>query len=470
MKEIAVELMPKETRMVVIENKKLTNVLYERVDDEHIVNRIYKGVIRNILPGMSAAFVDIGVGRNAYLKLKKPIKLHYGKQLFVGQSLMVQVVKEEMAGKAARVTTDISFAGRFMVLLPCSKGVKISKKITDDALRNQLREMVAPYTEQECGFIIRTAAAKATQAELKQDVEYLYQTYKQVDRRFKLAKVGSEIYRDADFLLRLVRDHVSKDVKRIIVDDVKVERRLSELLNDAITKPIIEVYKGEKPLFEMLGVDSELDLIANASVPLPSGGELRIDRTEALTVIDVNSKSYIGKTEDMNETAFAVNCEAAIEACRQIRIRDIGGIIAIDFIDMRKSEYKELLLDLLHKECKKDRVRTVICGFTELGLVEMTRKRERQGIQDMITDTCSACGGSGVLMSAKTIYLQIVRRLIQLYKANQLKNDILLEVHPEVGMFFTKNELKELSTIICKEIKVEEKDSNNREAYAILSL
>lgn len=471
MKEIAVEMMPNETRMVVIEDKKLSNVMYERNDDEHIVNRIYKGVIRNILPGMSAAFLDIGLGRNAYLKLRKPIKEHYGKQLFVGQSMMVQVVKEEMDGKAARVTTDISFAGRFMVLLPYSKGIKISKKITADEKREELREMVKPYADEDCGFIIRTAASKATKEELVQDLEYLYQTHKQVERRFKLAKVGSEIYRDADFLLRLVRDHMSKDVTVITVDDKKAKHRIEELIKEAITKPEVVLYTGEKPLFEYLGVDEELDSIANSSVPLPSGGELIIDHTEALTVIDVNSKSYIGKTDDIGETALAVNREAAKEACRQIRLRDVGGIIIIDFIDMPKEKQRQELLKILKQECRKDRVKTVICGFTHLGLVEMTRKRERQGIQDMLTDTCSACGGSGYLLSAKTVYLQIVRRLLQLQRAHQIKNDIVIEAHPDVASFFTKQVCKDLSEMICKTIEVEANTaSHNREAYSILSL
>lgn len=471
MKEIAIEMMPDETRMVVIENKRLSNVMYERNDDEHIVNRIYKGVIRNILPGMSAAFLDIGLGRNAYLKLRKPIKEYYGKRLFVGQSMMVQVVKEEMDGKAARVTTDISFAGRFMVLLPYSKGIKISKNITDDEKRAELAEMVRPYADETCGFIIRTAAAKATKEELVQDLEYLYQTHKQVERRYSLAKVGSEIYRDADFLLRLVRDHMTKDVAVITVDNKNVENRLNELLADTLTKPEIVLYKGDKPLFEYLGVDEELDGIANSTVPLPSGGDLIIDHTEALTVIDVNSKSYIGKTNDIGETALAVNREAAKEACRQIRLRDIGGIIIIDFIDMPKEKQREELLQILRDECRKDRVKTVICGFTHLGLVEMTRKRERQGIQDMLTDTCSACGGSGYLLSAKTVYLQIVRKLIHLHRANHIKNELLIEVHPEVARYFTRQVCKDLSSMICKNIEVRESEiGNNREAYSILSL
>lgn len=465
MKEIAVEVMPEEIRMAQIKDGFLQEVACERASDEYIVNRIYKGVIRNVLPGTKAAFVDIGLGRNAYMKLEG------NKKWFVGESVLVQVVKEEMLGKAARVTMDVSLAGRFMVLLPYTEGLKISKKITDDALRAHLKEMAAPYMESQCGFIIRTAAAKATKEELAHDMAYLHQTYEHIMRRYKMAKVGTELYRDADFWLRLVRDYVSKDVQRIVVNCSAAKARLEELLQHGKDIPEIEVYTGQEPLFEKMGVDEEICALSSSIVELPSGGDLRIDRTEALTVIDVNSKSYLGKNENADDTALAVNKEAALEVCRQIRLRDIGGIIIIDFIDMKSEKHKEALLDLLHRESRKDRVRTVVCGMTKLGLVEMTRKRERQGLMDILTDTCSACGGSGYLLSAQTVYLQIVRKLYQLHEAHRLKTDIALVVHPEVASFFTKNQVKELEKVLSRSVTIELADSSdNREAYSILAV
>lgn len=200
------------------------------------------------------------------------------------------------------------------------------------------------------------------------------------------------------------------------------------------------------------------------------GGELCIERTEALTVIDVNSKSYTGKNEDIDDTALAVNKEAAIEAARQLRLRDIGGIIIIDFIDMHKDSYKQELLNLLKEEVRKDRIKTIVCGITELGLVELTRKRERQGLQEMLTDTCSSCKGSGYILSARTIYLQIIRKLYQLRDMKKLKSDIVLEVHPEVALHFTKANLQKLSSELFKNVEIVEKDGVNREAYAILAM
>lgn len=469
MSRIAVEVMPEETRMVCVKDGKLTDIYYERTADEHVVNRIYKGVVRNILPGMEAAFVDIGLERNAYLKLLKPIGKHYGGPLSVGQTLMVQVVKEAMEGKAARVTGEVSLAGRFAVLLPNTAELRISKKITDNDSREYLKSVAREYMTDGHGFILRTAARDATMAELAADMEYLRQTFVHVERRFKLAKGGAELYRDVDFWLRLVRDYGAKDIKEILVDEDSGYQRLQELYKHSETAPAITLYK-KGSLFSHLGVEEELDGIVNSTVPLASGGDLRIDRTEALTIIDVNSKSYTGRNESIGDTAFAVNKEAAFEVCRQLRLRDIGGIIIVDFIDMDKEEKKKQLLDILRQEARQDRVRTVVCGITSLGLVEITRKREKQGTQELLTDTCNSCGGAGYLLSAETIYLQIIRRLTQLKKSGRLKGDILIQTHPEVSAFFSKKVVEELSGRFSRTIVVESSKENAREAYALLSL
>lgn len=469
MSRIAVEVLPEETRMVCINAGKVTDIFYERTTDEHVVNRIYRGVIKNILPGMNAAFVDIGLERNAYLKLLKPIAKHYGRPLSVGQSLLVQVVKEAMDGKAARVTSEVSLAGRFAVLLPYTPGLRISKKITDSNTRNQLKEVAQNYISDGNGFILRTATATATTAELVADIEYLRQTFMQIERRYKLAKGGTELYRDADFWLRLVRDYGTRDVEEIIVDDATGVRRLQDLYTHSENAPTVTLYE-KIPLFSHLGVEEEVNNIVNSSVALPSGGELRIDRTEALTVIDVNSKSYIGRNSDAADTALAVNREAALEVCRQLRLRDIGGIIIVDFIDMPEDAQKNELLEILHREARRDRVRTVVCGMTNLGLVELTRKREKQGSQELLTDMCPSCGGVGYLLSAETIYLQIIRRLTQLKKGGRLRGDVLIQVHPEVAALFTKKKLEELSARLSHVIVAESTPNTNREAFALLSL
>ncbi len=467
MKRILAEVIPHETRMVLEEDGKALEIIYERDHEEHIVKRIYKGIVRNILPGIEAAFIDIGIGRNAYMKIERR---NGEDKLYVGQSILVQVVKEEMDGKAARVTTDVSLAGRFMVLLPHDKDIRISKKITDSVVRERLLQMARPYSEKNVGFILRTAASKATDEELQADFDYLTNTFMHIQRRFTRAKGGTELYRDADFWLRIVRDYIDKNVDAVIVDDKASCKRLRDLLPPSTSVPKILYYEGAIPLFEKENVQKDIDLIGQSHVLLPSGGDLRIEHTEALTVIDVNSKSYIGKSSDVGTIALSVNEEAALEVCRQLRLRDIGGIIIVDFIDMPKEEQRERLIQLLKKETKKDRVRTVVCGMTSLGLVEMTRKRDRQGTEELLTDTCSACGGTGYLLSAETVYYQIVRKLIHLHRSRRIKGDVLVEVHKDVMAYFTKQEVLNLSTHLCRDIRVEESKERNRESFSILSL
>lgn len=466
MREILVESMKEEIRMAVLEDSYLQDIMIERTDEVHLLNHIYKGIVRNVLPGMDAAFLDIGIGRNVYLRMN-PKAL--GRRLYVGESLLVQVVKEEMEGKAARVTTDVSVAGQYVVLLPVSKGIKISKKIRSDEKRKELERLVMPFIKEGWGCIVRTSAERASLEDIKKDVDYLIHTYELVQRRYQRAKGATELYRDADFYLRLVRDYTCHEVFKIHVNTLEAKTRLEELLEQAPHKPEI-LLDTSSHLFSRFGVEEEMALLLQGHVPLPSGGELRIDRTEALTVMDVNSKSFVGRNSNHEDTILAVNMEAAKEACRQMRLRDIGGMILIDFIDMEQEHQKEALLQVLQEELRKDRVRTVLCGLTSLGLVEITRKRATQGMMDMLMDTCSYCGGTGYLLSGKSVYLQIVRKLRDLAASNQLRHDVLLEVHPEVASYFTKKVCEALSRDIHKNICVTTKDSGNREAYAILAL
>lgn len=470
MKRIIASVMPEETRMVVLDEDRLCDIVLERPQDEHVVNHIYKGVVKNVLPGMEAAFVDIGRGQNAYLNLRmgkqaRSLKLSEGKQL------LVQVVKEEMLGKGARVSADISLAGRFMVLLPFSEGIRISKKIVNDETRQMLRDQAQTYLDKGCGFILRTAAIMATPEEIAADMAYLWQTWEQLQKRFAVAKGGTELYRDADFWFRLVRDYIKGDVTDIIVDDDTAYERLQELLSAAsLTEQItLTRYSLKEPVFRKYKVDTQLDELLNVDVDLPSGGRLRIDHTEALTVIDVNSGSYVGQSRNAGETALAVNREAALEICRQLRLRDIGGIIIVDFIDMPKESQQQEIEAILVQEARRDRVKTVVCGMTSLGLVEMTRKRERQGLQSIMFDTCPSCGGTGYVLAAQTVYFQIRRRLRELYREGRLRSNVLLEVHSEVAAYFTPAVCRDMEQELMKTVEVESRGDMNREAYSLLA-
>jgi len=472
MHKILVNVMREEIRMAVIDEEgQLVDFVLERTDESHMANHMYKGTVKNVLNGMQAAFVDIGGSQNAYLNLQQGKEQKILPRLSVGQQILVQVVKEEMLGKGARVTADVSLAGRFMVLLPYSEGMHISKKITDETMRSKLQELATPYVQEGCGFIIRTAAAKASADEIGRDMDYLWRTWQHVLKRFKVAKSGTDLYSDADFWFRLVRDYAHRNVEEIIVDSDMGEDRLMDLLGHGPTSQQIKVtrHRDSTPIFKANHIEPQLEDLISRDINLPSGGSIRIDHTEALTVFDVNSAHYSGKNEQVGQVAKRVNQEAAHMIARQLRLRNLGGIIICDFIDMPKQDMEELV-QLMNHLVKKDPIKTVVCGITSLGLLELTRKRERQSIPSILFDTCSSCGGTGHVLKGETVYLQILRRLRELYRFGRLKTDVSIVVHPDVGQFFTKQVLESLRTELQRTIQIENDTTMGLEAYSLLAL
>lgn len=473
MADILVNVMAEEIRMAVVDAEgKLIDYVLEREEATHTANHIYKGVIRNVLPGMNACFIDIGTGQNAYLNMGKPNQAAILHKPHVGQSVMVQVVKEEMLGKGARVTADISLAGRFTVLMPFSSSINISKKITREEERQRLMELGQPYLDKHCGCIMRTAAAKASNQDIAADLHYLWQTWEQVSKRYKVAKPGTDIYSDADFWFRLVRDFAGRSIHTITVDSQEGQERLTDLLARGSTTAHITVklHQGPEPIFKAYHLDEQIETLINATIDLPSGGSIRIDHTEALTVFDVNSARYTGQSNQAEDTALAVNKEAAVEICRQLRLRDIGGIIVCDFIDMRRKENQEALLEVLRKQAQKDRMKTVVCGITQLGLVELTRKRARQGIRTLVFSDCPQCGGTGSILSSQTVFIQILRRLRELKAAGRLRTGMEITVHPQVGAHFTKTVIRQLEGELARTLQVLEDSSMSPEGYSLLAL
>lgn len=471
MHTIVVNAMAEEMRLAVVDdNGILVDYSMERPENTPRVNHMYKGVVKNILPGMQAAFIDIGGTQNAYINLQQGKEKGIVSKWTVGQSVLVQVVKEEMLGKGARVTADVSLAGRYVVLLPFGKQMHMSKQITDTVVRERLQDIGAPFLAKGVGFIIRTAAVEATEAAIEQDMAYLYQTWEHVQKRYKVAKPGTQLYADADFWFRLVRDYGRPNVRRIIVDSLEGAKRITDLLERSESFIEVVLHDGKEPVFKQYGIESQLDALSNANVDLPSGGSIRIDHTEALTVMDVNSAHYTGRSSGAEEVAWTVNREAAVEICRQLRLRDIGGIIVCDFIDMRSKQHQEDLLKLLAKLAKEDTVKTVVCGISSLGLVEMTRKRARQGLETVMFDTCPHCGGTGYVLSPQSIYIQIVRRIQELYRAGRLRTGVLVEAHPQVCALFTKKVLADLSTRFGKTIQVDVNEQMSLEGYAIMAV
>ena len=469
MNRLYANVMQEETRLAIVdETGALQQIIYERPQLSNRVNHIYKGVVKNVLPGMSAAFLDIGIGQNVYLNLQE-----HGKQkkVHVGEVLMVQVVKDAMLGKSARVTTDVSLAGHYMVLLPEDRQIHISKKITDPELRQSLKDMAQPYLEKGVGFILRTAAMDASQEEIANDMAYLHQTWEHLQKRYKVAQNKTEIYGDANLWYRVIRDYMGPTVGAIMVDDMSAYEELQRLLGAGRFGNTIDItlWNQKEDIFKTHGIEEQIDALLNHRIDLPSGGSLQIDQTEALTVIDVNSAHYSGKNEQVGQVAKRVNQEAAHMIARQLRLRNLGGIIICDFIDMPKQDMEELV-QLMNHLVKKDPIKTVVCGITSLGLLELTRKRERQSIPSILFDTCSSCGGTGHVLKGETVYLQILRRLRELYRFGRLKTDVSIVVHPDVGLFFTKQVLESLHRELQRTIEIENDSTMGLEAYSLLAL
>ncbi len=439
MKLLVADVISEETRMAVIENGKLTDYAVERNDEAHIVNHIYKGVIQNILPAMQAAFVDIGRKKNAFLYLgdlfpraatKEEIQQTH---ISVGQSVLVQVVKDEQPMKGAKVTANVSIAGRYAVLMPTVDYVGVSKKIQDEEERNRLRTIVSAVKPEGIGMIVRTVAKDVSEEELSADLHYLLRTWESIRARYKTTRKPKLLYREADLLMRMIRDYCTDDVNTVIVDNKDAYERLSSFFSEE------------------------------------SGGTLIFDHTEALTVIDVNSGKYVGNST-LEETLFHVNREAAVEIARQLRLRDIGGIILVDFIDMPRSDRRDELLRILQRETAADRARVHVFGMTALNLVEITRKKSRQSIHLSQFSPCTVCGGTGVLASPESVYIQIVRQLRHMMKVHPIKGDILISAHADVLALFKDKKRKEsLERELNRSLYFEDSHHANREVFSVFS-
>lgn len=477
MKTIIANMMDEEVRVAMLEEGVLRDIAIGRHDDSHIVNHIYKGVIKNILPAMQAAFVDIGREKNAFLYLGDVFPRTATKEeiqqthLSVGQSLLVQVVKDEMGMKGPKVTANVSLAGRYCVLMPTVDYIGVSKKINDEQERERLRLIVDKTKPKGMGAIIRTVAKGVSEEELQRDLQHLMRTWDSITARYHVSKGTSLLYREADVLIRMVRDHLTLDVKKVIIDRKEDYERVMQLFSEKETlwRERIEWYRGELPVFTRYGVEEQLTELMKRQIELPSGATLVIDYTEALTVIDVNTGKYIGNST-LRDTILKVNIEAAREIARQLRLRDIGGIILVDFIDMERPSDKEQVLHILAEELKQDRVRTHVLGMTALGLVEITRKKARQSLYHFLYDQCPVCLGSGVLYSAETVAIQIIRHLRYLVFQKRAKGDLLIHAHPDVlALLKEKRKKKELEEELGRSLVMEESGHPNREVFSILS-
>lgn len=438
MNTIYVSVRPEETRMGTVEDDQLRDYAVERRSTDNLVGNVYRGRVSNVVPGIQAAFVDMGTGKNGFLTLKK------GEKLWEGQMLLVQVVKDARGNKGPAVTREITLPGRYVVLEPYGSRVSLSRKISCKTKRKVLREWAETLLPDHMGLVLRTAAAHAEESEIRADLEQLLHNWEVLLRRSKVGRGPGLLYRELDLAIRLVRDYVTDKVERIIVDEEKTCQRLQEMLREMGLPQIqVKLYRGREDLFSFYRLDKDIESLSDRVVWLPGGGYLVFDYTEAMTVIDVNSGKF-STGPDRDATSLATNREAAREIARQLRLRDIGGIIVADFIDMDREEEQAEILQILKREFASDKMKPKVIDLTHLNLVEMTRMKARKNLSSILYSTCPLCGGSGRVESPETVYVEIRRRLRSSFAQGNMSHSLLLTVHPHVYSWLRQQGLQDM--------------------------
>lgn len=431
-------------RVALLENNELAEFYIESSNTKKLVGNIYKGVVVNVLQGMQAAFVDIGLARNAFLYVgntaidrgeldrSDAVKIPDKLAIRQGDEIMVQVIKDEAGTKGARISDAVSLAGRFVVMTPTLDFIGVSRKITDEKVKERLYKLIETNRVDNCGFIVRTVAAEATKREIIAEMKSLYKLWITISQRYKSTAVRQPVYSEGDLVTRTLRDMLSSDVERIVVNSLDIYDDIRSHFNNglAVFLDRLELYEGTDDLYKKYGIREKIDKLLDRKVWLSNGGYLIIDKTEALTVIDVNSGKYVGSAY-LEQTVFEVNCQAAREIARQVRLRNIAGIIVIDFIDMEMQQNKQHVLKVLEESVASDRTKCKVLGMSALGLVEMTRKKIRNDISACLEDECPTCHGSGHILSLSSVINNIrtdLSELIAKHKPHTLIVGVNIEV------------------------------------------
>lgn len=427
--EVLINATPRETRVAVVENGIVQELMLERMSRRGIVGNIYKGKVVRVLPGMQSAFIDIGAERAAFLHLSDIVQTRadageaerqedINKLLSAGDKVVVQVIKEPMGTKGARLTTQITLASRYLVYMPNSPHIGVSQRIECDEERERLKNLVEQSEDATGGYIIRTAAESADEESLLKDIRFLNKLWSKLTEKIPELKPGTVIHEDLPLLIRTMRDIDSNSVDKVRVDSRESFQRVQRFVSDFLPElePKLELYTGERPIFDLYSVEDDIQKALERSVQLKSGGYLVIDQTEAMTTIDVNTGAYVGH-RNLEETIFKTNLEAAGALARQLRLRNLGGIIIIDFIDMNDEEHKRQVLRNLEKGLAKDYAKTQISEVSNLGLVQMTRKRTRESLEHTLCEACPVCNERGSIKSVETMSLEIFREILRSERA-----------------------------------------------------
>ena len=490
--EILINVTPVETRVALVENGMLQEAYIERTSRKGNVGNIYKGKVVRVLPGMEAAFVDIGLERAAFIHASDVVTDQQPATepvdgcktvpdirtlLREGQSLVVQVTKDPIGTKGARLTTQLSIPSRYLVFMPGVSHVGISQRIEDDNERARLKGLIeegaAKDTEVQGGYIIRTAAEAASAEDLIGDMTYLHRLSQAIDERIGRCQAPAVVYQDLPLFIRTIRDLIRPQTEKVRIDSKESHQRVMEFVDEFVTEfsDKVEYYPGERPLFDLYSVEDEIQKALSRKVQLKSGGYVIIDQTEAMTTIDINTGAFVGH-RNLEETIFKTNLEAARAISRQLRLRNLGGIIIIDFIDMEDSEHQRQVHRMLEKMLERDHAKTKITGVSELGLVEMTRKRTTESLGQVLCEPCPICDGRGFLKTSETVCYEIFREILRVNRAYDAESYLVMAAQSVVDRLLDEesDNVADLETFIRKAIRFQVEPFYSQEQYDVVLL
>lgn len=485
--ELLINVTPSESRVALIENGILQEIHVERHTKRGIVGNIYRGKVSRVLPGMQAAFVDIGFEKAAFLHASDIVihnevvgevttnditKQDIRELVRDGQDIVVQVVKDPLGTKGARLTTDITIPSRYLVFMPSVTHVGVSQRIEDENERERLKNLVQAFCDEDGGFILRTAAEGVSEKELVQDAEFLRRLWAKIQSRLKRKK-SHVLYEDLTLARRVLRDFVGTEVDRVRIDSNLSFQELAQFTKEYVPElnKKLEYYQGDRPIFDLYDVENETQRALERRVNLKSGGYLIIDQTEAMTTIDINTGAFVGH-RNLEETIFNTNIEATQAIARQLRLRNLGGMILIDFIDMVEPDHKRRVLHSLEVATSKDRAKSNIHGFTALGLIEMTRKRTRESLEHVLCGECPVCKGRGSIKTVETICFEVMREIVRVNRAYDADKFVVYAA-PAVAEALLGEEshmLAELEVFVSRQISVQAEPLYNQDNFDVVMM
>lgn len=484
--EILINITPMECRVALVENGIVQELFVERAAKRGLVSNIYKGKVVRVLPGMQAAFVEIGLSRTAFLHAndivsskKESAETSISELLHEGQMITVQVMKDMLGSKGARLTSDLSIPSRFLVYMPFGEHIGVSQRIENEKERERLKRIIKQIKDEHSqslkgGVIVRTAAEGVSEDELRQDMAYLIKLWQHIEDKKQKIQVPTLIYEELPLYQRIIRDLVIQNISKVFVDSRETFGKILEFVRDFVpsAEEKLEHYPGERPLFELYNVEDDLQKALSRKVALKSGGYLIIDQTEAMTTVDVNTGSFVG-SRTLEDTVFKTNLEATHAIARQLRLRNLGGIIIVDFIDMQESDHRAQVLKAFEKMLSRDHAKTKITQVSELGLVEMTRKRTRESLEHLLCEVCPTCQGRGSIKTAETVCFEVFREILREARAYDAANGYMVIANQKIIDRLLSEEsaaVADLEFFIDKPIRFQVENLYTQEQYDIVLL